>query len=316
MSGLMSTNLFRQPLRGIIPPVITPLSDRDTLDRAALERVLEHMLAGGVKGLFILGTTGEGPSLSYRLRREVIEMACKVVNHRVPVLVGITDTAFVESVSVAQAAADAGAEAVVLAPPYYLPEGQPELRDYLDHLLPELPLPLFLYNMPSLTKVSYEFDIVKWAMQQPRIVGMKDSSGNMGYFNRLLELRSQRPDWTMVTGPEELLAETVLLGGHGGVNGGANVFPKLYVNLHAAAEAGDLKRTRELHSLVIAVASRLYSIGRHSSAVIKGIKCAASCLGLAGDFMAEPFRRFREPERKIVQAAVAELQAALGPLAK
>lgn len=316
LSALMSNDLFRQPLRGIIPPVITPLSGRDTLDRAALERVLEHLLAGGVKGLFVLGTTGEGPSLSYRLRREVIETTCNVVNHRVPVLVGITDTAFVESVSVARAAADAGAEAVVLAPPYYLPEGQPELRDYLDHLLPELPLPLFLYNMPSLTKVSFEFDIVQWAMQQPRIVGIKDSSGHMGYFHRLLELRRQRPDWTLVTGPEELLAETVLLGGHGGVNGGANIFPKLYVALHAAAAAGDLQRTRELHSLVIAVASRLYTIGRHSSAVIKGIKCAASCLGLAGDFMAEPFHRFREPERQNVQTAVAELQAALGSLAR
>lgn len=312
----MSTNAFRQPLRGIIPPVITPLSDRDTLDRAALERVLENMINAGVKGVFVLGTTGEGPSLSYRLRREVVETTTRVVNRRVPVLVGITDTAFVESVNVARAAASAGADGVVLAPPYYMPEGQPELRDYLDHLVPELPLPLFLYNMPSLTKVSFEFDVVKWAMQQPNIIGLKDSSGNMGYFNRLLELRSQRPDWTLVTGPEELLAETVLLGGHGGVNGGANVFPKLYVNLHAAAEAGDLQRTRELHSLVIAVASRLYTIGRHSSAVIKGIKCAASCLGLAGDFMAEPFHRFKEPERKQVQTAIAELQAKLGPLAR
>ena len=132
MGGVMSTNLFRQPLRGIIPPVITPLSDRDTLDRTGLESVLEHMLAGGVKGLFILGTTGEGPSLGYRLRREVIETTCKVVKHRVPVLVGITDTAFVESVAVARSAAEAGADAVVLAPPYYLPEGQPELREYLD----------------------------------------------------------------------------------------------------------------------------------------------------------------------------------------
>ena len=100
----MSTNAFRQPLRGIIPPVITPLSDRDTLDRAALERILERMISAGVKSVFVLGTTGEGPSLSYRLRREVIETTTRVVNRRVPVLAGITDTAFVESVNVARAA--------------------------------------------------------------------------------------------------------------------------------------------------------------------------------------------------------------------
>ncbi len=311
----MNTELFRQPLRGIIPPVITPLLARDALDEPGLERVLERIIAGGAAALFMLGTTGEGPSLSYRLRREAIQAACKRVNRRVPVLVGITDTAFVESLALARYAAEAGADAVVLAPPYYMPEGQSELREYLAHLLPELPLPLFLYNMPSLTKVPFELDTVRWAMQQPRIVGMKDSSGSMGYFHRILALHSQRSDWTLVTGPEEMLAETVLLGGHGGVNGGANIFPRLYVALHAAAQSGDLPRTRELHALVIATASKLYGIGRHPSSVVKGIKCAVSCLGLAGDFMAEPFHRFRESERRQVEVAVVELQAMLGPLA-
>ena len=109
--------------------MVTPLRDRDELDVPGLEKLIEHILAGGVSGLFILGTTGEGPSLSYRLRREVIERTCKQVNHRVPVLVGITDTAFVESVGVARAAAEFGADALVVAPPYYLPEAQPELQE-------------------------------------------------------------------------------------------------------------------------------------------------------------------------------------------
>src|SRR6266496_1108869 len=117
---------MKSPLTGILPPVVTPLLERDQLDVAGLARLLEHILAGGVSGLFILGTTGEGPSLSYRLRRELVERVCRQVRRRVPVLVGITDTAFVESVSVAQASAGAGADAVVLAPPYYLPEAQPE----------------------------------------------------------------------------------------------------------------------------------------------------------------------------------------------
>lgn len=311
----MSKTDFRQPLRGIVPPMITPLRDRDTLDRDGLEKIIEHILAGGVSGLFILGTTGEGPSLGYRLRREAIEHTCRLVNGRVPVLVGITDTAFVESVQVARRAAEAGADAVVLAPPYYVPEGQSELREYLEHLLPELPLPLFLYNMPSLTKVPFEIDTVRWAMDQPRIAGIKDSSGNMIYFGRLLELAKERTAWTVLVGPEELLAESVLLGGHGGVNGGANIFPRLYVELHQAAAAGDLERARQLHSLVVQVAGRLYTVGRHPSAVIKGIKCAASCLGLAGDFMAEPFHRFRESERKVIDTAVRELREMLGPLA-
>ncbi len=311
----MSKTDLCQPLRGIVPPMITPLLDRDTLDRDGLEKLIEHIVGGGVSGLFILGTTGEGPGLGYRLRREVIEHTCRLVKGRVPVLVGITDTAFVESLQVARCAAEAGADAVVLAPPYYVPEGQSELREYVEHLLPELALPLFLYNMPSLTKVPFELDTVRWAMQQTRIVGIKDSSGNMIYFSRLLELAKARASWTVLVGPEELLAEAVLLGGHGGVNGGANVFPRLYTELNGAAEAGDLERVRQLHALVMQVAGRLYTVGRHPSAVIKGIKCAVSCLGLAGDFMAEPFHRFRANERKIIELAVRELRELLGPLA-
>jgi 4-hydroxy-tetrahydrodipicolinate synthase len=108
---------------GIIPSIVTPLRERDTLDVADLERLIEHILAGGVHGLFILGTTGEGPSLSYRLRKELIERTCRLVKGRVPVLVGITNTAFQESLNVARWAADASADALVVAPPYYLPEG-------------------------------------------------------------------------------------------------------------------------------------------------------------------------------------------------
>ncbi len=164
------------PLTGIIPPLITPLHSRDALDVAGLERLVEHVLAGGVHGLFVLGTTGEAPSLSYRLRRELIERVCRQVAGRVPVLVGITDTAFVEAVHLAQFAAEAGAQALVLAPPYYFPNSQPELLEYVQHLAPELPLPLFLYNMPTHTKTIFDVETVRCAMEIPNIVGLKDSS--------------------------------------------------------------------------------------------------------------------------------------------
>ncbi len=286
--------------------------DRDTLDHEGLQRVIEHVLDGGAHGLFLLGTTGEGPSLGYRVRRELISAGCRQVNGRRPILVGITDTAFAESLALARHAAECGADALVLAPPYYMPEGQPELREYLDHLLTELGLPLFLYNMPPLTKVPFELETVRWAMDQPGIAGMKDSSGNMGYFNRVREMLRAREDWSLLVGPEELLAQTVLLGAHGGVSGGANVFPQLYVELHAAAARGDLDRTKRLHTAVMQVTERLYHIGHHASAVIKGIKCALSCLGVCGDFMAEPFHRFRDAERRQVETAM----DALGPLVR
>lgn len=287
--------------------MITPLSGQDALDASGLERLIEHILSGGVHGLFILGTTGEGPSLSYRLRRELIDRTCRQVAQRVPVLVGVTDTSYVETIALSRHAADAGAAAVVLAPPYYLPGAQSELLEYLDHLTPELPLPLFLYNMPALTKVSFDVETVRRAMDNPRIVGLKDSSGNMMYFHRVAALLQQRPDWTLLMGPEELLPDAVFAGGHGGVNGGANLWPQLYVGLYQAARSGDAARVRELHAQVMRISNNLYRIGRHSSAIIKGLKCALALLGVCDDFLAEPFHRFRDPEREKVKRLLSEL---------
>jgi 4-hydroxy-tetrahydrodipicolinate synthase len=301
-------------LHGIIPPMVTPLRDRDELDIAGLERLVEHILAGGVGGLFILGTTGEGTGLSYRLRREMINHVCRQVNRRVPVLVGITDTSFVESTALAHYAAFKGASAVVTAPPYYLPEAQPELQEYLDHLLPELPLPLFLYNIPSLTKVSFEMDTLRRALDEPRIAGFKDSSGDLAYFKNVAELVRQRPDWSLLSGPEEKLLETLQLGAHGGINGGANLFPQLYVKLYEAFRAGNIARARELQNQVQLVSDSLYRVGKYSSSIIKGIKCALACRGICDDFMAEPFHRFRADERELIKTRLTELQAELSKL--
>jgi 4-hydroxy-tetrahydrodipicolinate synthase len=305
---------MKLPLTGIIPPLVTPLRDRDELDVAGQEKLIERIITGGVSGIFILGTTGEGPSLSYQLRRELIERICRQVKQRVPVLVGITDTAFVESVHLARYAAVTGADALVVAPPYYLPEAQPELQEYLDHLVAELPLPLFLYNMPALTKVHFELDTVRRAMDEPRIIGLKDSSGDLDYFKSAAELIKQRPDWSLLIGPEEKLFDSLQLGGFGGVSGGANLFPKLYVKLVAAHRAGNLARAQELQQQIQRVSDSFYRIGKYPSSIIKGIKCALACLGVCDDFMAEPFHRFRAEERKLVQTRLKEIQAELSKL--
>ncbi len=302
-----NSNILPRPLRGIIPPMVTPLLDRDTLDVAGLERLIEHVLAGGVHGLFILGTTGEAPSLSYRLRYELIERVCGQVKGRVPVLVGITDTSFVESVNIACKVKDAGAQAVVLAPPYYFPAGQSELLEYLKHLTPELPLPVFLYNMPSYTKLVFEPATVRTAADFPGIVGIKDSSGDMIYFRRLQKFLKNHKDFSLLMGQEQLLAEVLLLGGHGGVCGGANLLPQLYVDLYNAACLKDLPKVEALHEKVMELSTAIYKVGRYESSFLKGLKCALSCVGICSDFMAEPFHRFRRAEHKRIQRYVKEL---------
>src|SRR5438477_8529361 len=147
-------NLSR-PFRGLITPMATPLAAPDQLDVAGLERLVPHILAGGVHGLFILGTTGEGPSLSYRTRRELVERVTRLAGTKIPVLVAITDTSREESVELANFAAGQGASFLVLAAPYYYRMTQADLAGHVARLAADLPLPVFLYNTPSHTQVDF-----------------------------------------------------------------------------------------------------------------------------------------------------------------
>ncbi|WP_346854653.1 dihydrodipicolinate synthase family protein [uncultured Draconibacterium sp.] len=297
------TNKLIQPLRGIVPPLVTPLTDNNTLDVDGLERLIEHTIAGGVHGVFILGTTGEFASLSYKIRQELIEKTCILVNGRVPVLVGIADTSFQESINLANCAAENGADAVVITPPYYFSSGQPELLEYLERIVAQMPLPLFIYNMPVHTKVIFAPETVKAAAEIPGIVGMKDSSANLAYFNQVRYLLRNRPDFTFMVGPEEIMPEFVLTGGHGGVNGGANLFPKLYVDLYNASVNKDFVQIEKLRNKVMQISTSIYNVGSYGSSYLKGLKCALSVKGICNDFMAEPFHRFKQEERnKIIKA--------------
>ena len=297
------------PLCGIVPPMVTPLLGRDQLDVAGFEHVLERVIAGGVHGVFILGTTGEAPSLSYRLRREVIDRACQFVRGRVPVIVGITDTSVVEAINLARYAAAAGSQAVVTAAPYYFPEGQPELIEWAEKLVPDLPLPVYFYNMPQMTKVTFEPETIRQLSQMTGIAGLKDSSGDLNYFQKLVEVAKARPDWRVFVGPELLLVETLRLGGHGGVNGGAQIDPGLLVGLYDATLRGDNATVARLQARLVLL-GEVYRVGRHASTVIKGVKCALNLMGICSGELAEPLRAFNEPERRIV----AERLTALGLL--
>lgn len=286
-------------LKGIVPPLVTPLARRDQIDTEGTLRLLDHVIAGGVAGIFILGTTGEAPSLSYRLRRDFIRLVCSAVGDRVPVLVGITDTAFVESIDLAIVAKEAGARAVVLSTPYYFPAGQTELTRYVEYVLEELPLPLMLYNIPVLTKVAFEIDTLRQLSQHKSIIGVKDSSGDLEYFAKLLELKSLRSDWTIMIGPEHMTAEAVAMGADGGVNGGANIIPQLFVDVYNTALRGDKDSlaalVQQVHQL-----QQIYEVGKYMSRFIKATKCALSLRSICSDHMAEPFNHFLEPERQQV----------------
>ena len=280
--------------------MVTPLNTDGGLDVKGLERLIEHLINGGVHGIFLLGTNGEAPSLSYALRKELITKACAFIGGRVPVLVGITDTSFDGSLDIAAHSKEAGADAVVVAPPYYLPISQEEMMDYLERLIPQLPLPVMMYNMPSCTKLHLSLETVKKAKELGAI-GIKDSSGDMSYFYSLIEAFKESPEFSIIVGTEMFLPETIIYGGHGAVAGGANFLPELFVDLYNASLANNLEDIKILRSKVAFVNNSIYCVGKNASRITKGIKCALSVMDICEDHMALPLRKFENREREKVK---------------
>jgi dihydrodipicolinate synthase/N-acetylneuraminate lyase len=288
-------------LSGIIPPMVTPLTPSGRLDADGTARVIEHLIQGAASGIFILGTTGEGQSVSLSIREELTRITCRQVRGRVRVLVGVSSTCMDESLQLARLACDFGADAVVATPPFYILPSQAELCDYLAAMVSQLPLPLVLYNIPSLTCISWELGTVRRAMENRNIIGIKDSSGDMKYFQYLCELGKQRSDWSIFMGSEELLVPAIHAGAHGGVAGGANVFPRLYSALHQAADARNDLQTERLLPVAKQIQRLLFSFSQGVDDGIRRIKAAMSCLGLCGTATAPPLRRVSEEERKIMR---------------
>jgi 4-hydroxy-tetrahydrodipicolinate synthase len=277
--------------------MVTPLDQNLSLDQKGLERLIEHLIAGGVHGIFILGTTGEAPNLPYSVRSELIEQSCRLAGSRVPVIVGITDTSYRDAIRMATKAYESGALAVVAAPPYYFQVGQADLLQYFKQMAADSPLPLFLYNAPLNTRLWIDVPTVIEAAAEPNIVGLKDSGLNMGYFHAVREGVRSRPDFSLLVGPDDLLAEAVLLGAHGGMAGGSNVNPRLFVDLYDAAAARDLDRVAALHQQMIQFDNAVYRAAEDPHNPLRGLKAALSVMGICGTAMTPPLRPISNAER-------------------
>lgn len=299
---------MKTKLEGIIVPLVTPLLDNNTLDLNGLESLICHVIKGGVHGVFILGTTGEAQSLGFELRAEMIRQSARILNKQLPLLVGISDTSVEDSVRLADIAKECGADAVVSAPPYYYATGQAELIEFYETLIPRLPLPIYLYNMPTHTKVMFAPETVKSIAKDEKVIGFKDSSANGGFFQSVMYEMRDREAFSVFVGPEEMTAEVVLLGAEGGVNGGANMFPKLYVDLYNAAKEGDLKEVKRLQTIVMQISRTIYTQGNYGSSYLKGVKCALEILGICSGYLASPFKQFDGKYKENIEKALGEVK--------
>jgi len=236
-------------LEGIVVPIVTPINSTGIDEEAAAE-LTEGLIRSGIHGIFVGGTTGEGPLLSVDERRALLRVVRRQAAGRVPVLASIAAVSIDQGRSLSVMAAEDGADIAVMMTPHFYHYEQSELRTYLETLLRESALPVALYELPARTGNRLSIATVRALMAQPRLVAFKDSSGDMGYFLRLL--KAARPDVPVLMGDDALILPAMAAGAAGGVCGLANVCPEVMVDLYRAMRSGDLALAQRLQQQVIA----------------------------------------------------------------
>jgi len=271
-------------LRGVIPPMISPLDAAGQVDVDAVGRVAAYILGGGCSGLFVLGGTGQGPWLSSSQRNGIVRASVRAAAGRAPVLVGLMLPGTAPARDAALQAADAGADALVVGSPYYFGVDSASQQRHVEAILSATSLPVLLYNIPQCTHIPLAPEAVAALAAEPRVLGIKDSWGDLPYFQSLLTLKLTRPSFRVLQGHEHAAMASLLLGADGLIPGLGNVAPRVMVDLVRAGHAGDVQTCQSLHAQILELTA-MYT----QKAGLPGLYAACALLGLAPNTPAEPW---------------------------
>jgi 4-hydroxy-tetrahydrodipicolinate synthase len=245
-------------LQGTFTALVTPFSDPDaSIDWPAYERHLEAQIAGKIDGLVPCGTTGEVPTLSDQERFDLIARAVRVAAGRVPVLAGVGANDTRKAIAQAQAAVEAGANAVMLVMPAYSRPSQSGLCDYVEQVAGSVRCPLVVYNVPARTAVSIDVDtLIEAANRAPNVVGLKDASGNVSYCQSLLARVGNR--LSVLSGDDALTLPMMAVGAQGVISVTSNVLPVAVGRVVHAALGGHYDVARKEHLRLLAVHDAMF----------------------------------------------------------
>ncbi|MBN2698263.1 MAG: dihydrodipicolinate synthase family protein [Bacteroidales bacterium] len=296
---------------GVIVPMITPLTSDYLIDEHAVENLLGRFFETGITP-FILGTTGEAPSMSPELRRAMVKMVLRVAGDRHTVFAGISGNAFSHSAEEASLFADWGIRAVVSHLPWYYPIEPDHMLRYFEKLADLSHCPLILYNMPATTGLSIPVEIVETLSHHPNIIGIKDSERDMERLDRSLSLWSGRADFSFYVGWAAQSVYGLRRGAAGIVPSTANVTPGLYKELADAVGQGHSEEAEALQKRTDYYSS-LYQKGRKLNQSLPALKLMLSGLGVCEPHVLPPlYREPAEKERAYLDAVLPELEKLYG----
>ncbi|MEV7995532.1 dihydrodipicolinate synthase family protein [Streptomyces sp. NPDC086077] len=235
------------PLTGVVPPVCTPLTPEREVDVRSLLRLVDHLVAGGVHGLFVLGSTSEAAYLTDRQRALVVETVAGHLGGRLPLLAGAIDMTTPRVLDHVRAVAAAGADAVVVTAPFYTRTHPAEIARHYRLVAAASPVPVLAYDIPVAVHTKLPAELVLELAADGVLAGLKDSSGDMAGFRQVLtgvQAHGGASGFSVLTGSETVVDAALAMGADGAVPGLANVDPHGYVRLYRLCRAGDRERAR------------------------------------------------------------------------
>lgn len=283
---------------GVIPPVVTPLTDEGELDVTSLERSVERMIEAGVNGLFILGSSGEVAFSTDQRRKEIISNTIKIVRKRVPILVGCIDMQTNRVIEHAKTAEELGADAVVVTAPFYALGGEAEVERHFRLVHRAVNVPIFAYDIPVCVHKKLSNNLLIKLGQEGVLAGVKDSSGDDVSFRFLIQDNERiGSPLTILTGHEVVVDGAYMSGAHGCVPGLGNVDPFSYVRQWNAYQSGDWEKVREEQEH-LARLMRIVTVTTGVSGFAGGVGAFKTAMKLMGIFdsnqMPEPVKLLEE----------------------
>ncbi len=286
---------MEKEIQGIIPPLLTPLDREGDVDVPALKRLIEHCIRGGVSGIFVLGSCGEGTVLSREQRRCAAEKALEITGERIPVLVGVLETSAAGITEEIKEYEEMGAEYFVAAAPYYLPPGsQEEILEHFRYITEHMHGKLIIYNIPPYTNSDILPTTMERLLEMPKVTAIKDSTGNWALFQKILFAEKKG---SLLSGNEDLCGAAMLLGADGCVPCLANIYPGFYVDMLGYGREKNVDKILEYQRAIVEM-KEVFQYGRSWIAVVKYL-CARK--GLILPYVGKTLPELTEGEKNAIE---------------
>jgi len=292
---------IKSDLKGIIVPLVTPLTDEEELDVVGLEKQINRMIDSNVHGIFVGGSMGEYPNLTEKVKIDLIDKACDLASNKLLILANISENSEKKVWKNIAKIKKLPVDCYVVTAPFYFFHSQNDLRSFFSHVADFSDKPLLIYNIPIYVGQSLSPELIFYLMNHPNIIGLKDSSGDFSQFSQILLERNT--NFATFQGAIELTYVSFLLKCDGAIPGLGNLIPKEFVTLFALSQEGKFADAEKVQVEINAINKVFNQVGG-----IVAIKYALSLLNICSHRATKPFPELNEPQKQLISETLCQYQ--------